>query len=168
MAHRITLLAGLMLASGLIAASLPAAAEPGCGPMGGDRWEHMGQRMQQRQQSLHDTLKLTPEQEGAWKKYTESMPWTAAKGEPRPGPDDWARLTAPERAERMLDLSKQRQERMAEHVAALKSFYAVLSPEQKKAFDEHHAGPRHGHRHGPRRGPAAPGANPPPAPAAKG
>jgi Spy/CpxP family protein refolding chaperone len=44
----------------------------------------------------------------------------------------------------MLEMMKERQVRMGEHVAALKEFYAVLTPEQKATFDKFHSGPRHG------------------------
>jgi len=158
--HR-NLSTNLLLAAGMAVVAAPTLAEPGdCGPMGS--WEKFheqrSERMQQHQKRLHDALKLTPDQEGAWKKFTESMvpPPRPEKGEP----EDWAKLTAPERAERMLELGKKRQERMADHLAALKTFYAVLTPEQKKIFDEHHAGPRGG-----KRGPQAPGGSEPrPAP----
>lgn len=155
MSYQRKIIVSLLLVSGL-AAALPASAQPGdCGPMGG--WERYGEqrgaRFEQRQKGLHDALKLTPEQEPAWQKFAASM---RGPGKPdRVNRADWAQLTAPERAEKMLELTKQRQERMVEHVAALKGFYAVLTPEQKKVFDEQHAGPRSG-----RRGPPAGGAAP--------
>lgn len=151
----------LLLVSGLAALAVPALAQPGggCGPMeggwGGFR-EHRDERMQQHQKALHDALKLSPEQEGAWKKFSESMqpPAKAERGKPEEG----AKLTMPERAEKMLELAKQRQERMGEHLAALKTFYATLTPEQKKTFDEFHTGPRGGRRAPPAgANPAAPG-----------
>lgn len=152
---RRNLIASLLLASGLAAALPVLAAGPGnCGPMGG--WEEFhaqrAERMEQHQKRLHDALKLTPDQEGAWKTFADSMR-PPAKAE-RPAREDMAKLTTPERAEKMLDLAKQRQERMAEHVAALKTFYGVLTPEQKKVFDEQHAFQRGG-----RRGPPAAGGN---------
>lgn len=156
------LITTLLVASGMALVALPALADRGdCGPMGG--WEKFqgqrGERMQQHQQKLHDALKLSPDQEAAWKKFTESMQATARPERPDPGA--WAKLTTPERAEKMLEFSKQRQDRMAEHVAALKTFYAVLTPEQKKLFDDSHPGPRAG-RHNPPQpgGGAAPGAAP--------
>lgn len=149
MSYRRNILASLLMISGLSTA-LPTLAEPtNCGPM--DGWgrfheQRMG-RIEQHQKQLHDALKLKPEQESAWQKFTESMR-SPARPE-RSNREDWAKLTTPERAEKMLDLAKQRQERMAEHVAALKTFYAVLTPEQKKIFDERHVGPRGGRRGSP-------------------
>lgn len=154
MSYRRNVLASLLVISGLSAA-LPTLAEPAnCGPM--DGWgrfhEQRMERIEQHQKKLHDALKLKPDQEGAWQKFTESMR-NPARPE-RGNREEWAKLTTPERAEKMLDHAKQRQERMAEHVAALKTFYAVLTPEQKKIFDEQHLGPRGG-----RRGPPPAGGN---------
>ncbi len=133
----------------------PVMADPGCGPMGAHQ-EHHAKMMEQHHKQLHDALKLTPEQEPGWNKLMASE-------QPRPGlsggqPEDWAKLNAPERAEKMLELSKARQVQMAEHVAALKAFYATLTPEQQKAFEDHHAAPRNGMR-----GNRAPGAEKAPA-----
>lgn len=157
----------LLLAFATALAAGPAISHPGdCAPMG--RWENFHEqrqeRIQQHQKRLHDALKLTPEQNGAWQEFTESMvpPPRQERGEP----GEWARLTAPERAERMLELAKKRQERMAEHLAALKAFYAVLTPEQRKTFDESHAGPRGGRRSPAQ--PANPGPRPSPTDSAKG
>ena len=55
-------------------------------------------------------------------------------------------------AEKMLDAQKQHQEAMSKHVAALKDFYAQLTPEQKKTFDEQTQWGRQGRR-GPAGGP---------------
>lgn len=154
MTCRRSFVASLLFASGLIAA-LPASSAD-CSPMGG--WgqfrEQRTERMEQRQKSLHDALKLSPDQEAGWRKYAETVrPMPPIE---RPDPADMAKLTAPERAEKMLDLSRQRHERMAEHVAALKTFYAALTPEQKKIFDEQQPGPRPGRRGMPPSGDAAP------------
>lgn len=129
-----------LLATGVAALAVgPAMADPGCGHLGGHTERHA--RMQeQHHQQLHDALKLTAEQEPAWKKLMDAeKPRAAAQGGK---PEDWAKLKAPERAEKMLELSKARQEQMTEHVVALKAFYAVLTPEQQKAFEDFHAGHR--------------------------
>ena len=160
------ILAALLMASGLGSAVLPAYARGGMGmggecyqsERGGKHQERHAQRMEQRHQQLHDALKLSAAQEGAWKTFTESRPgpMMGNKGE-RP---NWQGMTAPERADKMLEFSKQRQERMTQHAAALKTFYAALTPEQQKTFDGFHAGHRGGRRGGPAAAPA-------PAPAAK-
>jgi len=93
---------------------------------------NFAERMQKHQARLHDQLKLSAEQEPAWKSFTEKM--QATRGE-RPNHEELARLPAPERMERMAAMMKQREGKMAERVATVKEFYAVLTPEQQKAFD---------------------------------
>ncbi len=141
-----TFASSLLLASSLGALAAPAVAAPqDCGPAGmRGAWEYRGERMAQHHQQLHDALKLTPEQEGAWKKLIDSQHPMARM---QPGKaDDWAKLTTPERADRMLERMKEQQSRMTEHVLALKDFYAVLTPEQKKTFDGFHSGAQSGKR----------------------
>lgn len=139
-----TLASSILLMSSLGVLATPAVAAPmDCGPAGmrGEFWEYRGERMAQ-QQKLHDALKLTPDQDGAWKKLMDSEhPMT--KPEPRKA-EEWAKLTTPERADKMLTQMQEHQSRMTAHVAALKDFYAVLTPEQKKTFDDFHAAPRAG------------------------
>ncbi|CAN5866266.1 hypothetical protein BH11PSE12_BH11PSE12_06490 [soil metagenome] len=87
---------------------------------------------------LHAKLKLTAAQEPAWKSFTDA---TAVSTMPTP-PDRQAmeKLTTPERMEKMLERSKEHQSTMQNHLAALKTFYAALTPEQQKMFDESHRG----------------------------
>lgn len=132
-----------ILALALMAGMLPlASAQSGAmnGGMGcnGERAEQRAEMRKQRTSRLHEALKLTQEQESAWVIYAESMKEPACPTSPPEG----AASTAPERAERMLERAKQHVERMSAHVQAIKRFYAVLTPEQKKTFDAHHAGPR--------------------------
>lgn len=131
-----------LLVAGVSAfAAGPALAERGCGHMG-DYQERHGKMLEQHHNALHDALKLTAEQEPAWKKLIDSeQPRAAAQGGQ---PEDWAKLNAPERAEKMLELAKARQAQMAEHVTALKAFYAVLTPEQQKSFEDFHAAAHRG------------------------
>ena len=86
--------------------------------------------------ALHDKLKLSAAQEPAWKTFTDAI----APGAIPAHPDRAAieKLTAPERMEKMLALSKERQVKMESRLAALKTFYAVLTPEQKKIVDASH------------------------------
>ncbi len=162
-------IAALVLGASAAVMSAPSFAQRGgCwgdGPMGGRYAEgRFADRMKMHQQRLHDALKLTPQQEAAWAKFQESHPF--AGNAQRPDPADMAKLTAPERAEKMLEWQKQHQDAMGKHVAAMKDFYAQLTPEQKKTFDEQaQFGPRNGR--GPRGGMRGPGpqgpGNPPPA-----
>lgn len=124
----------------------------GMGMRGGPGHERMAERMKLNQQRLHDALKLSPEQEKAWAKFQESRPM--GKMENRPSMAEMEKLSAPERADKMLEMQRQHQEAMTKHVAALKEFYGQLTPEQKKTFDEQAMPQRRGGRQGP--GPAAP------------
>src|SRR5574343_257895 len=114
-----------------LAALLIAA---GASALAGKNSERFAERMKMRQQRLHDALKLTAAQEPAWNKFQASHPF--ADPAQRPSPTDLSSLKAPERADKMLELQKQHQEAMNRHVAALKEFYAQLTPEQQKIFDE--------------------------------
>ena len=120
-------------------------------------YEHHARMIEQRHQQLHAALKLTTEQEPGWEKLVASEQPTPQAGiDP---PENWSRLSTPERADKMLELSKAHQAHFAEHVAALKTFYATLSPTQKKTFDEFQANPPGGKRGKP--GPRNPGADNP-------
>lgn len=136
-----------LASAGIALAAAPAFAFKGdCGgggygymmDDGGTRAERMKERMELRHERLRKDLKLTAAQEPAWKTFSEQA-----------GPkeimtkDDWAameKMNSPERMEAMLKFSKQRQETMGERLAALKTFYATLTPEQQKVFDKHSSG----------------------------
>ena len=142
---------------------------PGSGPGGARPVDgRFAERMKMHQQRLHDALKLTPQQEAAWNRFQESHP-LARGGQPPASRDNFAQLTAPERAEKMLEWQKQHQDAMSQHVNALKDFYGQLTPEQQKTFDSHTLQGRRGTRGpgpggGTGRGPG-PGAGAGPAPA---
>lgn len=138
-------LPAIFLVTSLAGFSAATFAHEGCGHgQYGQRAfsGHFGEHMAKQQQALHDALKLAPDQEGAWKKFTDSMQ-PPAKPESGKRPD-WSNLSTPERADKMLEFSKAHQERMVEHATALKAFYATLNPEQKKTFDEFHMHRPHG------------------------
>ncbi len=162
------LISGLGLAA--IAQTPPAAPAPQGGPgmMQGGGMHHgprgegrgqrdpakMAERMAKRQAELKQKLAITPAQEGAWNA------WTAATKPPanlqRPNPEELAKLTTPERIDRMRQMRAQRQAEMDKRADATKTFYAALNADQKKVFDAEtarrfgHGGPRggHGRHHG--------------------
>ena len=105
------------------------------------RAEHIAQR----QQKLHDALKLTSAQEAAWTTYIGAVKPQTPVG--RPDRVSFKDLPAPERMEKMLELRKERLAKQETHLAALKTFYAVLTPEQQKTFDAAAAGHGRGHHH---------------------
>ena len=59
------------------------------------------------------------------------------------------KLHAPQRLGKGIEHMKAMETTMTEHLAALKEFYAVLTPEQQKTFDEQM--PSFGDRSGSRR-----------------
>ncbi len=146
------LLVGLV-ALGLGAGSFAAYADkPDCGPMGagpaswhGRSAERMKEHMEKRQAELHDKLKLNANQEAGWKAYIARM--KPAERAARPDRAEIDKLPAPERMEKMLGFMKDAEQRMADRVAATKEFYAMLSPEQQKIFDEGFGHGRHGRSH---------------------
>ena len=138
--HR--LFAATAFASALGALATPILAAPNdCASRGG-YWEHRSETMEQHHKRLHTALKLTPEQESAWTRLVDAVPPPTAPDVGKA--DDWSKLTTPERADRMMERMKAHQARMADHLAAMKAFYGVLTATQKKTFDDFHAGPRAG------------------------
>lgn len=106
--------------------------------------EHMRERMAKHQAELHDKLKLSAAQESGWKGFIASMNPPAAewKHEDRAAIE---KMSAPERMEKMQTMMKDREAHMETRLAALKTFYATLTPDQQKIFDANF-GPGH-HRH---------------------
>lgn len=132
------------------------------GPMGMGQGEHrMGQGnpekmqayMDKRHAALKATLKITAAQEGAWTTFTTAMKPPAApmgKGMDR---DSMAKLTTPERIDKMQAMQTERHAAMEQRAQATKAFYATLTDAQKKVFDEQamshgRKGSRDGHGHG--------------------
>jgi len=145
-----------LVAAGLGAGSVAAiAGAPDCGAMGGPLsygdhgrgGERMKERMEKRAAELHDKLKLNATQENAWRTYIGKM--KPAEMPARPDRAEMATLTTPERMEKMQMMMKEREKHLEERLAATKEFYGVLTPEQRKIFDEQSAGNagRRGMRH---------------------
>jgi Spy/CpxP family protein refolding chaperone len=122
-------------------------------PAMGGHWEGgpMRERMKARAgalvHALHDILAIRPDQEDAFQAFVASMRPAGPDGmdggrEPGVDSDNPAAatsMTAPERADRMLKRFDERTGRMREalerRAAAVKTFYAVLTPEQQRSFD---------------------------------
>jgi protein CpxP len=104
-----------------------------------------GERAAMHQKKLHDLLTLTPSQEAAWATYSAA---TRHEGRGQRGERGergaWKALPAPARMEKRIDMAKQHIAKMESHLAALNTFYAVLTPAQKKVFDDNSMG--HGGR----------------------
>jgi hypothetical protein len=84
---------------------------------------------------LKTSLKLQPAQENAWKTFAAAVQAQAkSMGQARDEMWDKAR-TMPERAELANRLVKERDQGMDKVTQALKAFYEVLTPEQRRVLD---------------------------------
>lgn len=120
--------------------------------------EHRGgnpaERMAKYQARLHDKLKLTAAQEPAWATFTAANAPKKPAGDWKAKREAFAKLSAPQRMEQWIAMSKERIAGQEARLGSLKTFYAVLTPEQQKVFDDSvpggkHGGPR-GHRDAPK------------------
>ena len=111
--------------------------------------QRMAQRHSQRMAELKAQLRITPAQEGAWNQFSATMQPPAIGQRPAQNRADWARLTTPQRIDQMQQRASERQQQMAQRGDAIKAFYAQLSAEQQKTFDERSRrdGRRGDHRH---------------------
>lgn len=145
----------LLLAALLAGAALPALAEPAGGPAAAPcavkadgerhayRQAHWQDRMARRAAELKTELKLSAEQEAAWTTYLAAMKPPADAAAPQRS--DFARLTTPERLDRLRELRQQRDAAFEQREAATRAFYAALNAEQKQIFDQRSA---RAHQHG--------------------
>ncbi len=108
-----------------------------------ERQAKRAERRAERQAKLHEALKLTPAQEPAWNAFVAATQAGEAKARHQHGA--FKEMSAPQRLEARIAMQKARTERMEQRLAALNSFYAVLTPEQRKVFDERSM--RHGGKH---------------------
>ena len=163
------LLASLLAATGVIAtaqtapaapvapaaATAPAAGEAPAQRARGQRdpaevQKRMAARSAQHQAELKAALKLTPAQEGAWTRFTGAMQPPAAGPRDRMDREAFKNMTTPQRIDAMEKRQAEHQAHMKQRGEAVKAFYAQLTPEQQKVFDER--GMRHGEGKGGHRG----------------
>ncbi|MET0268104.1 MAG: Spy/CpxP family protein refolding chaperone [Duganella sp.] len=109
------------------------------------RQAKMAEMYAKRQARLHDKLKITAQQEAAWATYQAAINPAAPAG-PRPQRGEFAKLSAPERLSKQIEMSKVREARMQQHLTAMTAFYEQLTPEQKTVFDKRGGG--FGGKHG--------------------
>ena len=128
----------------------PAATAQATQP-DGTRAQRWAERRAQRQEQLTAALKLSPAQEGAWSTYTAAMQ-PPAQRPARMDRAEMAQLTTPQRIERMQAVQAERQQFMNQRLHAVKAFYAQLTPEQQKVYDQQslRRGDGYGYGHGPR------------------
>lgn len=139
-----------------LAASAAAAQDRPAGPggpqaqgqhRGGDHQKQFAEMRQRREQRLHDLLQIKADQEPAFHTFVTSLEQLRpqrgpgqgqeTRGKDGRGPNGAQRmpLTTPERLDRMAQRQAERQQRLQKMTAAVKTFYAALTPEQRKVFD---------------------------------
>jgi hypothetical protein len=116
-----------------------------------------GHRRGEHERLLHDALALRPDQEAAWATFKASLApspeaqarrkaWAEEAVDRKDGPrPEHARPTTPERLDRMAARMAEHQAAFQRHAAAVKAFYAVLSPQQQRTFDALAVLGAHGH-----------------------
>lgn len=149
--HTLILAGALSTLAGYSMAQQAPGTGPSAGPAAHGQSMGMGKhdpakmqaRMTQRLAELKAKLKVTPAQEAAWTTFTDAVkptPHTTPRASMAASHAELSKLPTPERLDRMRALH-------AEHMAAMttqmdqraeatKTFYAVLSADQKKAFDD--------------------------------
>lgn len=143
-AFKSLVLAGMLATAGhaAFAADAPPPPPPGSGMAQHDPAK-MHERMLKHMAALKAKLQLTATQESAWTTFTASMQPVARTG-PRPDRAEFAKLTTPERIDKMRAMRAERDAAMDKRTDATKAFYAALTPEQQKVFDANampHFGP---------------------------
>ena len=130
----------------------PGAAAPGAaaGARGSDRQRLFADMQHRREQRLHDLLQIKPDQETAFRTFVSSIeqsrPQRGQRQGGQAGPDqrgarrgeggaEREALTTPQRLDRQAQRLVEAQQRLQTRTAAVKTFYAALSSEQRKAFD---------------------------------
>ncbi len=136
----------VLLASLLAGLGFAAMADNGPNRHGPMDPAKMAAQHTQRLADLKGKLNIDAAQEAAWATFTASMaPPTGmrlTKEQRAALKAEMAKLSTPERIDKMKALRAERQSRMNTEIAkredAAKAFYAVLRPEQKTTFDAAH------------------------------
>lgn len=123
----------------------PAAHQHDARPSKEQMQARMADLYAKRQARLHDLLKLTTQQESAWATYQAAIKPAALDGN-RPERQDLRKLSAPQRLNLALDMTRKREALLETRVKAVSAFYAQLNPAQQTLFDEHGLGGEHGRR----------------------
>ncbi|HEY3799249.1 MAG TPA: Spy/CpxP family protein refolding chaperone [Caulobacteraceae bacterium] len=85
---------------------------------------------------LHDALKLTPAQDDAWRAFAAaSAPDGAQQARARSAQQMLPTLSAPQRVDLSIAAMEADLETLRRRGAALKAFYAQLTPAQQQTFD---------------------------------
>lgn len=96
----------------------------------------MAEHMAQMDKDMHTILRLRPEQETAWRAFRDAMHPQDMPAMKMAAPK--APQTTPQRLDEMNRMAAERQARHAKMEAAVRAFYAALSPDQQAVFDALH------------------------------
>lgn len=141
--QRVALASVLGLGLVATAAAQDRAPDPG-GPQGlrgADRQNQVEDRQHRLEQRLHDLLQIKPDQEPAFRTFVSTLEQSRPqRGQRRDGARDRAQgereaLTMPQQLDRAAQRLADAQQRLQKEAAAVKTFYAALSPDQRKALD---------------------------------
>lgn len=116
----------------------------------------MAERVNRHLADLKQKLQISAAQESAWTSFAAAMQPPA--NVQRPDPQALSAMTTPERLDQMRAMRDRRNAEMDRRADATKTFYAQLTPDQKKTFDTETAR-MFQHGHGPRGGPGQQGSN---------
>jgi hypothetical protein len=153
----LALAASLLLSSTAALAQADPQADPGAPAPPTDQrqdWKanreaRMHNMIEQRAHQLHDVLNLRPDQDAALQSLMASLAPTGHDGKQEDHkPGETVQLTTPQRLDMMSRRMAEHQAAFERRSAAIKQFYAVLSPGQRRAFDalpglaggDHHMG----------------------------
>ena len=134
----------IFLAGSALATVVPAQAQPMMGEMGvhhneGRMHERMAKHWEQRQAELKAKLQLTPAQEPAWNAFVQGMKMPAKPLAQPVDRDTLAKLSTPERLEKMNAAHEANlaamQAHMKQRTEATRTFYGQLNADQQKVFD---------------------------------
>ena len=142
------LLKSLVIAGVFTAAGVAAYAQSHDGMSG--HMDHgrmdpakMEQMVNQHLVDFKAKLKITPAQEGAWTTFAAAMKPSGEMMGKRPDRAEIEKLPLPERIDKMRAMRKEHMATMEANMdkrdEAIKTFYAVLTPEQKKIADAEHS-----------------------------
>lgn len=129
-------MAGLTFAAQAQTAPAPAEGRHGFAASQEQRAAAMTEHFAKRQAKLHDLLKITAAQEGAWATYQAAIKPVAPTAPAAGDHAAWAALSAPARLQKGIDMMKAHTAKMEASLPALNAFYGVLTAEQKAIFDK--------------------------------
>ncbi len=99
-------------------------------------WREMRRaRQAERTEALRAVLQLRPDQEGAFQAFEQAAASRRPMGGRHDAETSMPAMTTPQRLDLHLSHMEEHEAKLRQFAAATKQFYAVLTPQQQKAFD---------------------------------